>query len=1297
MPPGAALSHEACEWQSLRSLLALAADWIWEQDDSFRFTRLEGRDQADSSYWLGKSRSDLGLRLAADDDEAEFTALLRERRPFRDVLMSRDLPDGSRRYISISGEPVFDGGKRWIGYRGIGRDVSERERVNVELGRFHAAIDATPDHVILADAESRRLIYANEAAWRPTGYSREELLALDPAVLAGITQDELRELYARVIASGPQGMTTPPRLYSTRDGRGKGWWQAHWRAVQLEGRWIVATSSREVTAQVLGEKALERAKRMYAALSASNEAILRTASPKALYQQVCDAAVQAGRFAAAAVLLVEPGSEQGEVVAAAGQDADKLREALQSPGIVTSGGNGLVGTAVRDCKPGISDDFLRDPRTRAWHSTAARNGMKSAAALPLVRDGRPFGVLFLCSGSKRAFDDETLALLRRMTDNITFALEYLEREAERREAERALRASEEKYRTILDSIEDAYYEIDLRGDLVIVNSAFCRMLGYGEDELRGTNSRAYMRPESLDGTTSTFNRVLRTGIPVKAFGWEMLRRDGEVMLAEGSIHLITDVQGKPIGFRGIVRDVTERKREERLLALEHTITRRLAATGHTTDLLRDVMRIVCESEGWDSAGYFVRNEADGGLRMLTGWSGPDSFAAREKHLRKQDFVVPAGGLLSVAWETARPLWVADTRKDPRTKLSGYRDLSEEHGHFSFPVLADGKVIGVFAFGSRRIREPDQRLLETVTVIGGQVGQFLQRAAAERALRDSEARFRSLTALSSDWYWEQDAEFRFTRLEGPRSEDGVALAERAWLGRRPWETGLEVDGDGGWDGYRALLEARRPFRDLVLRARLEGGEVRYTSISGEPVFGRSGRLIGYRGTARDVTERKLAEAHIHYLATHDSLTGLPNRVLFHQMLSAAVPTAQRYGRGFAVMFIDLDRFKLINDTLGHEAGDQLLKEVSKRLRAALRCSDVLARLGGDEFVVLLQEIESEETAAVVARKILAAAIEPVSIMGHECQVTASIGICLYPSQAEDERALMRNADIAMYMAKEEGKNTFQFYSPEVKSKSFERLTLESSLRGALERDEFELHYQPKVDLHSGRIVGVEALLRWRHPSLGLVAPSQFIPLAEETGLIVPIGRWVLNTACRQNMDWQRQGLPAVTVAVNLSMRQFADVNLLQDIAQALRDSGMPAKLLHIELTETMVMQNPARAEAMLKAITAMGIRVAMDDFGVGYSSLAQLKGFPIDTLKVDRSFIRNLPDSEQDRAITTAIVAMAKTLGLKVVAEGVETAEQEAFLRGIGCDESQGYHFSRPVPPDEFAWLLAVRSVPSGAA
>jgi diguanylate cyclase (GGDEF)-like protein len=439
--------------------------------------------------------------------------------------------------------------------------------------------------------------------------------------------------------------------------------------------------------------------------------------------------------------------------------------------------------------------------------------------------------------------------------------------------------------------------------------------------------------------------------------------------------------------------------------------------------------------------------------------------------------------------------------------------------------------------------------------------------------------------------------------------------------------------------------------------------------------------------RAVEEHIAHAARVEYIAYHDSLTTLPNRSLFSKLLGHSISQANRYTRQLAVLFLDLDHFKNINDTLGHEAGDQLLQEVAARLKACLRDSDTVARLGGDEFVVMLPELDVEKYTATVAQKILTATARPFVLSGQEYRVTASIGISTYPQDGLDEQTLIKNADIAMYKAKEEGKNNFQFYSEKLNTSSLERLNLESALRQALEKNQFQLYYQTKRDIRSGLITGMEALLRWQHPDLGTVAPLRFIPLAEETGLIIPIGKWVLRTACMQNVAWQNQGLAPLNMAVNLTARQLFDECLLTDLTTILADTGMDANLLELEISEALLMRDVETTKRVFRGIKDLGVRIAIDDFGIGYSSLASLKQFPLDSIKIDRSFIHDASSIAEDKALTQAIIAMGRTLSLTVVAQGVETKEQADFLRLNACDEFQGFYLNIPMPVDQMTELL----------
>jgi len=716
---------------------------------------------------------------------------------------------------------------------------------------------------------------------------------------------------------------------------------------------------------------------------------------------------------------------------------------------------------------------------------------------------------------------------------------------------------EERFNFHLELSSEWYWEQDESYRFTLIKGESFERAGIDPRQLYGT-TRWDGGAVPVGNSWEAHKAALEARQPFTDFVYRRVDSQGDTRYISASGQPVFDAKKRFKGYRGIGKDITASMRAEQLLRLEHVVARSLSEADSASEALKAVIRAICETQSWECGRYFSWDDGTGLLAFSEFWHVPET--ALEIFIEKSRVLTyaPGAGLVGQAFQSGQPLWVTDLATDPRAKAGIARDAGM-HGAFLFPVVSEGKPIGALVFHSREVREPEDRLLQAVRVIGGQIGQFVQ--------------------------------------------------------------------------------------------------------------------------------RKRAEERVQHMATHDALTALPNRMMFGQLLNHEIQVAQRYRRSFAVMFIDLDRFKIVNDTLGHEAGDKLLQEVSTRFKDCLRASDVVSRLGGDEFVVLLQEVTNPEQITIAARKLLSAAMKPIVVQGQECRVTASIGICMYPADAQDEQSLMKNADIAMYLAKEQGKNNFQFFSEDIRANSLERLTLETSLRHALERNEFSLHYQAKLDLRTQEITGVEALLRWLHPDLGLVAPSRFIPVAEETGLIVPIGRWVLKTACAQNVAWQREGLPPVCVAVNLSARQFADEGLTTDILAALKESGMKPDLLELELTEAMVMQSHERAGKVLAAIKELGARISLADFGIGYSQLAQIKRYPIDTLKVDRSFIRDLEGNVEDRAITEAIIAMGKTLSLTVVAEGVETEEQQAFLTDHACDAMQGFYFSKPIGGDQFASFL----------
>ena len=584
-------------------------------------------------------------------------------------------------------------------------------------------------------------------------------------------------------------------------------------------------------------------------------------------------------------------------------------------------------------------------------------------------------------------------------------------------------------------------------------------------------------------------------------------------------------------------------------------------------------------------------------------------------------------------------------------------------------------LGLAAFFALKMRSLN-KLLTT---------DIVARSATEKALLMSEDRFRHLAALSSDWYWEQDTEFRFTvmsREEG--SSNGKILNE--YIGKTRWEMPLDVP-LSVWEAHKALLFAHQSFSEFEYKVNLSGHATRWFSVSGEPVFDAQGNFSGYRGTGRDVTERVQSEARMRHMAMHDSLTTLPNRDLLNDRLKQAIARAERYDLEVWVLFLDLDRFKPINDSLGHKAGDALLQIVAERLLAASRDNDTVSRLGGDEFVIVLADFSKGALSTAIITRILESIAEPVTLEGQQIVISCSIGAAVYPTDGDNEEDLIDHADAAMYHAKKAGRNNFQFYASTMNERATERLAIEAGLRNALINHEFVLHYQPQVDLATNKIVGVEALIRWMHPQQGMIAPIRFIDIAEETGLIVPIGLWVLKTACAQNKAWQDAGHQKLRVAVNLSARQFLHTGLLQNIIDTLASTALAPEYLDIEITESLLVTDVEHAVSLLHQIDQLGVSLSIDDFGTGYSSLTYLKHFPVDVLKIDRSFIKDIMLDRTSEAIVVSIISLAHNLGIQVIAEGVEELAHLEFLQLHQCDQIQGFYFSKAVDANAIDAML----------
>jgi diguanylate cyclase (GGDEF)-like protein/PAS domain S-box-containing protein len=609
------------------------------------------------------------------------------------------------------------------------------------------------------------------------------------------------------------------------------------------------------------------------------------------------------------------------------------------------------------------------------------------------------------------------------------------------------------------------------------------------------------------------------------------------------------------------------------------------------------------------------------------------------------------------------------------QLSGRFDCEYRIRH------ASGEIRWVWETGTG-IFDDDGQLI----AVEGIVQDITARKESSQALREAERRYYNLFENAIEGI------FR-TSLDGQYLDANPALA-RIYGFDSPAELMASLKDIGKQlyvepsrrDEFIALMRSRGSVSGFESQVYRRDGEIIWISENARAVHDDDGRIVCYEGTVEDITERKLYQARIEQQANYDSLTGLANRSLLNDRLQHAIRTAAAYGTRVAVVFVDLDRFKFINDSLGHHVGDELLRAMAERLKASVRESDTVARLGGDEFVLLINGHGEPDDVAVVLERMLSNISQPWTIPQGDCNVTCSIGVAIYPDDGDNAQTLLKYADTAMYRAKERGRNNFQFFTAELNALIRERFELESKLRRALERGQFSLEYQPRVDMQSGLVVAVEALLRWRVDG-ELVSPSKFIPVAEDIGLIAPIGKWVLRQACAQNKQWQAAGLPPIVMSVNVSTRQFRQDNFVQAVADILASTGLEPQYLEIELTESAVMHDAEQFIAMLDQLKQLGVSIAVDDFGTGYSSLSYLKRFPVDRLKIDRSFVIDIESDADNATIVRAIIALGHNLGLKVVAEGVETQRQLEFLRANLCDELQGHYFSPPLTADEFAWCL----------
>ncbi len=848
-------------------------------------------------------------------------------------------------------------------------------------------------------------------------------------------------------------------------------------------------------------------------------------------------------------------------------------------------------------------------------------------------------------------------------------------------ASRALVENEIRMKHLFDQAPVGMVRLDTAGRITDCNRAFLEAIGARREQAIGFN----MTTDARDTILVPFVRRALTGEAATLetpYTSTLGGKGGEYRFVFQPLLL----QSRVTGVLVFVEDISERKNAERELHQAHAeLENRVAARTHElTAANRSLERLAAEREQTSQA---LQEQLHFIQALFNAIPNPVFYKDREgRYLGCNQAFSRFYGLSpeEVAGKTVYEV----APKDAADKYKAMDDaLFARPGFqiYEYAVPTASGEVRTLLFNKATFNDSHGKVAGLV----GMIVDLTERKREQEQLAEAEALFRALVEQSlAGIYIIQDNRFAYVN---PRMAAIFGYTVEEMLGYGPFDLVVASDHERMRDNIRKRNEGDIEGSRNIYRAhRKDGGQIEVEVHSRPMEYQGRPALIGL---LLDITEQRQAERQLNYLAFYDVLTGMANRILFLDHLKLAMAGAKRHDTLMALHFLDLDRFKEINDTLGHHVGDLLLKSVASRLQECLRETDTVARLGGDEFAIIQTDLEGIEGAEAMAQKIMGTLAQPFILDGNEVYTSTSIGITVYPVENADPEQLLKNADMAMYAAKSQGRNNFQFFSATMNVETQGRMKVQAGLRQALERNEFVLYYQPKVSLRNGRIVGAEALLRWRAADGKLVPPGDFIPVAEESGLIVPIGAWVLATACHQTLAWQEAGFRTLRMSVNLSPVQFKRNNLIETVTAALRESGLPPQHLELEITESLLMDNDRAALDALEWLRELGVRVSVDDFGTGYSSLNYLKRLPVDVLKIDRSFIDDIPHNSDDVAIARSIISLGHHLNLSIVAEGVETSAQAEFLLAHGCDEVQGFYFSKPVPAEEFEHLLRAGTLP----
>jgi diguanylate cyclase (GGDEF)-like protein/PAS domain S-box-containing protein len=856
--------------------------------------------------------------------------------------------------------------------------------------------------------------------------------------------------------------------------------------------------------------------------------------------------------------------------------------------------------------------------------------------------------------------------------------------SERHRMEEAERDSETRFRTLFEQAQAGMAFASLDGHITTVNPAFCQLVGYSDAELRKLSLADITHAEDVPALQEAMFRMVHDEDEGTRMESRYTRKDGEPVWVDVTTRLVRGPDATPLYLQTVAVNIRDRKRAEVLQAARFAVTQALVTSPGWEKAAPGVLEGLCRTLDWELAEYWEVDAEREAMHFVTAWKRPGRDTSSYEATAPQTSYRRGEGLAGRVWETGSPVSVPDVASDdsPRSAAAVAAGLK---GIVGFPVRSGRRVVGMIALHTWAPRDLDEGLLAVMNDVGSQIGEFVERKRAEVALQESEKRMRSVLDNVSDGL----ATIEQTGIIESANPAVVKLfgySEQDLVGQQA-DVLIATTHRSAFINY---LERRLKLDIPVSGAHETMGKRKNGSLF--PLeFVVSSMQIGSRhlfiATLRDISERKAHTDALEYQALHDALTGLPNRSLFGDRLRQALLAARRNQKMFGVLLLDLDRFKDINDALGHDRGDSLLQEVTARLRGVLRATDTIARLGGDEFAVLTIDAKHPDDVVSTARKILAALEGPFAIADQMVETGASIGIAMYPVHGDDPSTLLRRADVAMYVAKRSG-GGYAVYAPEQETQTLRRSGLAGELRRSIPQGELVLHYQPQVTLATGAIHSVEALVRWNHPREGLMPPDRFIPMAEETGIIHPLTAWVLDSALAQLVKWLEEGLD-VSVSLNVSPRNIEDHSLEEMVARALGTFKVEPQRLTLEITEGVAMA--AAAAKALHRLNEMGVRLALDDFGTGYSSLLYLMRLPVNEIKIDRSFVSALASDPDSGAIVRSAVGLGHNLGLRVVAEGLQDRAAEAVLIEAGCDAAQGFLVGRPTPERETTVLLQAHS------